>query len=206
MDGVPCAGCGAARGCTLTLSVLRNLWKRLVSEEVDTELEVRAVEAGRERGELAFAGDGAPAGFVDGLILAAAVEVHCGDASVGEDGEADEGFALFVERGTGLFGNEGVPVAFDVLKDAANVGAEVYALGVGEDLGASAHAAASAGLTARVTGAAVVAGCALGGLTNGVTGCLIRIAEVWAAWDRLRGFDEGLLGWLLRRLGLWGWW
>jgi hypothetical protein len=52
----------------------------------------------------------------------------------------------------------------------------------------------------------VVAGCALGCLTDGVTSGLIGIAEVWAAWDGLRGFDEGLLGWLLGRLGLWGWW
>ena len=182
------------------------LWKRLVGEEVDAELEVRAVEAGRERGELTFAGDGAPTGSVDGLILAAAVEVHGGDAAVGEDGEADQSFALFVEGGTGLFGDEGVPVALDVLKNAANVGAEVDALGIGEDFGAGSHAAASAGLTASVTGAAVVAGCALRGLTDGIAGGLVRIAEVWAGGDGLWCLDESLLGWLLRWLGLWGWW
>jgi hypothetical protein len=163
------------------------------------------VEAGRERGKLAFTGDGAPTGSVDGLILAAAVEVHSGDAAVGEDGETDEGFALLVEGGTGFFGDEGVPVALDVLQDATNVGAEVDALSVGEDLGAGAHSAASAGLTTGVTGATVVTRCALGGLTDGVAGCLVRIAEVWAGGDGLRRFDESLLGWLLRRLGLWGW-
>jgi hypothetical protein len=57
-------------------------------------------------------------------------------------------------------------------------------------------------LTAGVTGVAVVAGCALGGLTNGIASGLVRIAEVWAAWDGFWRFDESLLGWLLGRLGL----
>jgi hypothetical protein len=193
-----------ACGSFSSLRYLR-LWQRFVGEEVDAELEVRAVEAGRERRELAFAGDGAPTSSVDGLILAAAVEVHGGDAAVGQDGEADEGFALLVEGWTGFFRDERVPVALDVLKDAANIRAKVDALGVGEDFGAGSHAAASAGLSTGVTGAAVVAGCALGGLADGIAGGLVRIAKVWPSWDGLRGFDESLLGWLLGRLGLWGW-
>ncbi len=42
------------------------------------------------------------------LILAGAVEVHGGDAAVGQDGEADEGLALLVEGWARLFGNQGV--------------------------------------------------------------------------------------------------
>ena len=79
--------------------------KGLVGEEVDAQFEVGAVEVGGEWGELAHSGDAAPAGSVDGLILAGAVEVHDGDAAVGQNREANEGLALFVQgRGGPLRG------------------------------------------------------------------------------------------------------
>jgi len=107
------------------------VWQRFVGEEVDAEFQIWTVEAGREWRELALSCDGAPTGFVDGLVLAAAVEVHGRDATVRENGEADEGFALFVEGWTCLFGDEGIPVAFNILKDAPNIWAEVDTLHVG---------------------------------------------------------------------------
>ena len=91
-------------------------------------------------GKLAYAGDAAPAGAVDGGVLTGAVEVHGGDAAVGQDGEADEGLALLVKGRPGLFGDQWNPVALDVAEESSDVGAEVDALGVGEDLDAGAHA------------------------------------------------------------------
>jgi len=72
------------------------------------------------------------------------------------------------------------------------------------------QACASAGLAAAVVStAAVIVGCVLGGLADGVTSGLVRIAEVRPGWYGLRRLNEGLLsrllGWLrLRGRGQWG--
>src|SRR5258708_10222360 len=173
------------------------LRKRLVGKEVDTKFEVRALEVCGQGRELPDAGDAAPAGAVDGGVLTGAVEVHGGDVTVGADGEADEGFALFIEGRTGFLGDQGDPVAPDVSEDFSDVGAEVDTLGVGEDLGSSAHAStATTRRVRRVISGAAIAGCVLGGLAGGVTGTLIRVAAVRAGGRRWpRRFDQGLLGW-----------
>ncbi len=72
--------CGA-HGCGLLGS--------LVDEVVDAELEVGAVECGGKRRELADAGDGAPGGTVQGVIVRGAIKAHGADMAVGKDGEAD---------------------------------------------------------------------------------------------------------------------
>src|ERR1700679_1087885 len=148
--------------------------ERLVGEECDAKLEVGALEVCGQRGELSLACDAAPTGTVDGHVLAGAVKVHGGDASVGKDREADESLALLVERWARFLGDQGVPVALDVLKDSADVGAEVDGLRVGEDLDSGAHALLTSAGTARGVFAASVAivGCLLGCLTDDVTGAL----------------------------------
>jgi len=88
------------------------------------------MEVRGQRRELPDAGNAAPAGAIDGGVLAGAIEVHGGDTTVGEDGEADEGLSLLVEGRSRLFGDERNPVAFDITEDPADVGAEVDALSV----------------------------------------------------------------------------
>jgi hypothetical protein len=184
------------------------LRKRLVGKEVDAKFEVRAFEVCGQGRELPDAGDASPAGAVDGGVLTGAVEVHGGDMAVGADGEADEGLALLVERGTGLLGDEGDPVALDVSENSSDVGAEVNALHVGENLDSRPHALISAARSARrvISGAAVV-GCVLSSLADGVTRALIRVAEVWARWRRWAGrLDQRLLGWGRSGRRLWSRW
>ena len=94
----------------------------------------RAVECLGQRGELAFAGDGVPGGLVEGDVAGGGFECHAADLAVGQDDEADADDALLKQRGLDLFGDQRVPVALDVVVQAAHVGAEVDALGVGEDL------------------------------------------------------------------------
>ena len=82
----------------------------------------------------------APGGAVDGLVVRRAVEIHRADAAVGQDGEADEGLALLVERRTRLFGNQRKPGVVDLAEDPLEVGVEVDAHGVGEDVDAGVQA------------------------------------------------------------------
>ena len=144
-------------------------------------------------------------GAVDGGVVGGAVEVHGPDAAVGEDGEADEGFALLVEGGTGLLGDEGDPGAADVAEDAAEVGTEVDALSVGEDFDAGVDAAVGdGGVGAVVAALAAVAGGLLGGLTDGIAGGGGGVAEVRLGGGGAGGVGEGLLlGWVLGERG-WG--
>ena len=121
------------------------LGKGLVGEEVDAQFEVGAFELGRQWGELPDASDAAPAGAVDGGVLTGGVEVHGCDAAVGKDGEADEGFALLVERWARLLGNQRNPVTLDVAEDSSDVGTEVDTLRVGENLNAGTHALLATG-------------------------------------------------------------
>ena len=101
--------------------------------------------------------------------------------TVGADGETDEGFALLVEWRTRLFWDQGDPVAPDVSENFPDVGTEVDALSVGENFHSSTHPSTAATGSARcVISGATITGCILCGFADGVTGALIRIAEVWA--------------------------
>ena len=81
----------------------------LVDEVVDAELEIGAVELLGQRWELAYAGDGAPGGAVEGIVVRGTVEEHSADAAVGKNGEANLRHALLVEGRPGLFGDQGEP-------------------------------------------------------------------------------------------------
>ena len=184
------------------------LRKRLVGEEVDAEFEVRALEVCGQGGELPDAGDAAPAGAVDGGVLAGAVEVHGGDVTVGADGEADEGFALLVEGWTGLLGDEGDPVALDVSENSPDVGAEVDALRVGENLGLrrpclDVRRRERSGRNLRSRGRGLRPGRLCGWRRRRFdSGC--RSSAGWVRWPGR--FDQGLLGRRRsgrRRLGSW---
>ena len=180
------------------------LLRSFIDEIVDAEFEVGAVELAGERRELPYAGDGAPRGAIDGLVLRGAVEVHGADASIGQDGEADQSLALLVERGTGLLGDEGEPRVVDLADDLFEVGIEVDAHGVGEDVDAGVHALVGDGDAGAVVSAsaAILGGC-LGCLADGVACALRLAAEVRARGGGLGGVDDRLLlGWVLRqRLG-----
>jgi hypothetical protein len=186
------------------------LRKRFVGEEVDAQFEVWALELRWQWGELADGSDATPAGAVDGRVLTGSVEVHSCDAAVGEDGKADKGFALLVERWPRLFGDQGYPVALDVFEDLSDVGSKVDALSVGEDLGPGTHTLTA---SAWSTGSVVSSGVSAGGILSCFADCftwgLIWGAEVWTRWRGLGRLDQGLLRglWRWRRLrggGSWG--
>ncbi len=162
---------------------------------MDAQLEVGAVELAGERRELSDAGDGAPGGAVDGVVVGGAVEVHGSDASVGEDGESDLGDALLVEGWAGLLWDEGEPGVVDLADDLFEVGVEVDAHGVGEDVDAGVEALVGGGCVGAVVSAAsaTVLGGVAGGLADGVAGGLVGVAEVGAGGGRVRGIDGGLL-------------
>ena len=171
-----------------------------VDEVVDAEFEVGAVELAGERGELAYAGDGAPGGAIDGVVVGGAVEVHGSDVSVGEDGEANLGDTLFVERGAGFFRNEREPGVVDLADDFFEVGVEVDAHGVGEDVYAGLGALVCDGNVGSVVSAlATILSGLLGGLADGIAGGLVLVAEVGLGRGRTRRIDGGLLGGLLRK-------
>ena len=185
-----------------------------VDEVVDAELEVGAVELFGEGWELADAGDGAPGGAVDGVVVGGAVERHATDVAVREDGEADKGGALLVERRASLFGDEGQPGGVDLVEDAAEIGVEVDAHGVGEDVDAGVHALMLDGDAVAVVAALTGFGGLTGGLADGVAGALIWLGEVGFGGSggcvghslllrlRARAVGDGrpLLGLLLRLL------
>ena len=190
-----CAGFGweGRHGCLLGGSV---------DEVVDAEFEVGAVELTRQRGELAYAGDGAPGGAVEGVVVGGAVEEHTADAAVGKDDEADLGDALLVEGRAGFFGNEREPGVVDLADDFFEVGIEVDAHGVGEDIDACVEALMGDGQAcAEVASLSAVAGGLLCCLTDGVTGGGRGVTEVGAGGRGVRCVDQGLLRLLNGMLG-----
>ena len=121
---------------------------------------------------------------------------------VGEDGEADEGGALLVERRASLFGDEREPGDVDLAEDLAEIGVEVDAHGVGEDIDASVEALVLDGdAVAVVATAGAGAGGVAGGLLNGLTGGLGGLGEVGLGGGGARGVNGGLLGGLGTRRG-----
>ncbi len=149
---------------------------------------------GGSGGELADAGDGAPGGAVEGVVVGGAVEVHGADLAVGEDGEADEGSALFVERRAGFFGDEGEPGGIDLAEDAAEVGIEVDAHGVGEDVDAGVHALVLDGHAGAVAAALAGLGGVACGLADGIAGSLGGLGEVGPGGRGTGRVDGSLLG------------
>lgn len=175
-------------------------------EELDAELEVFALEFGGERGHLAHAGDASPGCLVDGDVMGAAVEVHGGDDAVGLNGEADERLPFLVERRVTLFRNEGVPGGGDEAFEALEVGAEVDALGVGEDFHAGVGSLVGVGCVGPVFAAlAMAARGGIGGLADSVAS-VGGGGEVWSSGcRRLRRVRDGRRwrgGWLRANLRL----
>ncbi len=165
-----------------------------------------------QRWELAYAGDGAPGGAVECLVLRGAVEVHGSDATVRKNSEADLRDALLVEWRPGFFGDEGDPGVIDFADDLLEVGVEVDAHGVGEDVDAGFDAVVGDGdIGAVVATLTAILGGLLGGLTDSFACGLGLTTEVGTGGSWLRRVHDGLLwrmlgerlrsGWLGRLLG-----
>src|SRR5208283_4966246 len=92
-----------------------------------------------------------------------------------------------------LFGDQGVPVALDVVVQAAHVGAEVDAHGVGEDGRAGLQGAMRSGGGA-VVAAAAAAERSSQGVLDCAAGALVVLGEVGTRSGGQRRFDRRLGG------------
>ena len=113
-------------------------WKGLVGKEVDTELEVWALEVCGQWRELADAGDASPTGAVDGGVATGAVEGPVAETSIRIMVKRIKVSPCLLRGGRASSGIRGIQWP-DVGEDSADVWAEVDALGIGEDVDTGAH-------------------------------------------------------------------
>ena len=97
------------------------------------------VELGGQRRELADAGDGAPGGAVERGVLGGAVEVHGADGPSGRMVKRMRVSPYLLSGGRASSGISGIQLRLMSRMIFSDVGAEVDALGVGEDLDAGVH-------------------------------------------------------------------
>lgn len=79
-------------------------------------------------------GDGSPGGPVQGITMGAAVEMHRGDLAVRIDGETDQGLTGYFLWRMSIFRKNAQPLRVDHLENFVEVGIEIYALCIREDL------------------------------------------------------------------------
>src|SRR5579872_2536123 len=131
--------------------------------KVELQRQVGAVELLRQRFERIGGGNAAPGSAVQRNVARGTHHRHPGHAAVGHDGKLYRNSAFLQQRWTRYLRNQVVPVDAYYVHDAAEVGTEIHALGIAQNLQVAGDAAVRAGAHAELAARAPAKAAAGGG-------------------------------------------